>query len=158
MYLYQVYKLGGNAIATLSLLSLGSERKVKCYNKYFVNGYMFHTEEYGQGKKIYNSGFCVKGLTSSEFKVDYYRKLEEVIELQYYSKHNRVFLFNVIRMTPLTKELEYISIMVWSKLTLKLDSATLTMSLFSPRNARKFITHTLFPLEMIGQELISYPY
>jgi len=47
MYLYQVYKLGGNAIATLSLLSLGSERKVKCYNKYFVNGYMFHTEEYG---------------------------------------------------------------------------------------------------------------
>ena len=106
IYLYQVYKLGENTIATLSLLSFGSERKVKCYNEHFVNGYMFHTEEYEQGRKIYNSGFCVKGLTSSEFKVDYYRKLEEVIELQYYSKHNKVFLFNVIRMTLLTKESE----------------------------------------------------
>ena len=45
--------------------------------------------------------------------------------------------------------------MVWSKLTLKIDSATSTISLFSPSNARKFITHTPFPLERIGQELIS---
>jgi hypothetical protein len=30
-----------NASVTLSLLSLGSERKVKCYNGYFVNGYVF---------------------------------------------------------------------------------------------------------------------
>jgi len=29
----------------LSSLSLGPERKVKCYNGYFVNGYVFHTEE-----------------------------------------------------------------------------------------------------------------
>jgi len=106
IYLYQVYKLGGNTIATLSLLSLGFERKVKCYNEYFVNGYMFHIEEYGQDRKTYNSGVCVKGLTSSEFKVDYYRKLEEVIELQYYSKHNIVFLFNIICITPLIKESE----------------------------------------------------
>jgi hypothetical protein len=28
-----------------------------------------------------------------EFEVDYYGKLEEVVELQYYSEHNRVFLF-----------------------------------------------------------------
>jgi hypothetical protein len=32
-------------------------------------------------------------LTSSEFEVNYYGKLEEIIELQYHSKHNRVFLF-----------------------------------------------------------------
>jgi hypothetical protein len=69
IYLYQVYKLGENTIATLSLLSFGSERKVKCYNEHFVNGYMFHTEEYEQGRKIYNSGFCVKGLTSSSLKL-----------------------------------------------------------------------------------------
>jgi hypothetical protein len=49
--MYQIYKLGRNASATLSLLSLGSERKVKCYNKYFFNGYVFHSEEYGQSRK-----------------------------------------------------------------------------------------------------------
>jgi hypothetical protein len=40
----------------------------------------------------------------------------------------------------------------------KLDSVMSTMSLFSPSNANKFITHTPFPLEMIVQELIDYPY
>jgi hypothetical protein len=39
--------MGKNATATLSLLSPGSKRKVKCYNRYFVNGYVFHTEDYG---------------------------------------------------------------------------------------------------------------
>ena len=29
----------------------------------------------------------------SEFEVDYYEKLEDVVELQYHSKHNRVFVF-----------------------------------------------------------------
>jgi hypothetical protein len=37
--------------------------------------------------------FVLKGSTCSEFEVDYYCKLEEVVELQYYNKHNRVFLF-----------------------------------------------------------------
>jgi len=32
-------------------------------------------------------------LTSSKFEVDYYGRLEEVIELQYHSEQNRVFLF-----------------------------------------------------------------
>ena len=71
----------------MSSLSLGPERKCKCYNGYFVNGYVFHTEEYGQGRKTYNSGVCVKGSTSSELEVDYYGRLEEVVE------HNKVFLF-----------------------------------------------------------------
>ena len=60
---------------------------------YFVNGYVFHTEEYLHGRKTYNSSVCVKGSTCSEFKVDYYGKLEEVVELQYHSEQNRVFLF-----------------------------------------------------------------
>jgi len=77
----------------LSLLSLGPKRKVECYNKYFVNGYVFHTKEYGHGRKTYNNGVCVKGSTYSEFEVDYYRKLEEVVESQYHSEQNRVFLF-----------------------------------------------------------------
>jgi len=77
----------------LSLLSLGPERKVKCYNGYFVNEYVFHIEEYRHGRKIYNNGVSVTGSTCSEFEVDYYGKLEEVIELKYHSEQNRVFLF-----------------------------------------------------------------
>jgi len=76
-----------------SSLSLGPERKVKCYNGYFVNGYVFHTEEYGHGRKTYNSSVCVKGSASNELEVDSYGRLEEVVELQYHSGQNRVFLF-----------------------------------------------------------------
>jgi hypothetical protein len=76
----------GSVAISLSLLSLGRERKVKCYNEYFVNGYVFHTEEYRDGRKTYNNCVCIKGSTSSEFEVDYYSRLEEVIELQYHSK------------------------------------------------------------------------
>jgi hypothetical protein len=85
--------MGRSAAISLSSLSLGPERKVKCYNRYFVNGYVFHTEEYMHGRKAYNSIVCVKGSTCSEFKVDYYGKLEEVVDLQYHSEQNRVFLF-----------------------------------------------------------------
>jgi hypothetical protein len=91
--IYNVYQIGRSAAISLSSLSLGLERKVKCYNGYFINGYVFHTEEYGHGKRAYNSGVCVKGSTCSEFEVDYYGKLEEVVELQYHSEQNRVFLF-----------------------------------------------------------------
>jgi hypothetical protein len=34
--------MGGSAVISLSLISLGPERKVKCYNGYFVNEYVFH--------------------------------------------------------------------------------------------------------------------
>jgi hypothetical protein len=69
------------------------KKKVKCYNVYFVNGYVFHIEEYGNGRKTYNNGVCVKESTCNEFEVNYYGKLEEVVELQYHRKQNRVFLF-----------------------------------------------------------------
>ena len=60
--------MGGSAVISLSLLSLGPESKVKCYNRYFINGYVFHTEEYRHERKTYNSGVCIKGSTSSEFE------------------------------------------------------------------------------------------
>ena len=47
--MYQVYQLEKNPSVTLNLLSLGPERKVKCYNEYFINGYVFYIEENGQG-------------------------------------------------------------------------------------------------------------
>ena len=73
--------MGRNAFKSLSSLSLRPERKVKCYKGYFFNGYVFHTEEYGQGRKTYNNGVCVKGSTSSELELVYYGRLEEVVEL-----------------------------------------------------------------------------
>jgi hypothetical protein len=48
--------------------------------------------------------------------------------------------------------------MVWLRLIQKLNFATPMMFLFLPSNASKFITYTLFSLEMIVQELIGYPY
>jgi hypothetical protein len=80
--------MGMSAAKSLSSLSLGPERKVKCYNGYFFNGYVLHTEEYGHGRKTYNIGVFVKGSTSSELEVDYYSRLEEVVELQYHSEQN----------------------------------------------------------------------
>ena len=85
--------MGRSAPKSLSSLSFGPKRKVKCYNGYFINGYVFHTEEYRQGRKTYNCGVCVKESTSSELEVDYYGRLEEVIELQYHSEQNIMFLF-----------------------------------------------------------------
>jgi len=85
--------MGGSAAISLSLLCLGPEKKVKCYNGYFVNGYVFYAEEYGHGRKTCNNCVCIKGSTSSDFEVDYYGRLEEVIELQYLNEQNRVFLF-----------------------------------------------------------------
>ena len=85
--------MGGSVDISLALLSLGPERKVKCYNEYFVNGYVFYTKEYGHGRKTYNSGVCIKGSIYSDFEVDYYGRLEEAIALQYHSEQNRVFLF-----------------------------------------------------------------
>ena len=75
--MYHVYKLERNASVTLSLLSLGPRRKMKCYNRYFINRHVFYTEEYGWGRKTYNNEVCVKGSTSNEFEVDYYKKLEK---------------------------------------------------------------------------------
>ena len=46
--------------------------------------FFFYIKEYGEGGNTYNSGVCVKGSTFNEFEVDYYSKLEEVIELQYH--------------------------------------------------------------------------
>jgi Na+-transporting NADH:ubiquinone oxidoreductase subunit NqrF len=81
--MYQVYQLGENASIISSLLSSGPERKVKCYNGHFIIRQVFYTEEYGQIRKTYNN----------EFEIDYYKKLEEAIELQYYNKQNKIFLF-----------------------------------------------------------------
>ena len=88
--------MGVNASFNLNLLCLDLEGKVECYSMYFINWYVFHTEDYGQSIKIWNNEVYVKKSTSNEFEVDYYEKLEGVIELQYHSKQNRVFFIQMI--------------------------------------------------------------
>jgi len=72
---------------------------------YFVNEYVFHTKEYEKGRKTYNNSFYVMGSTSNEFEVDYYGKLEEVIELQYHNEYNKVFLFKCYWYDTTNKEI-----------------------------------------------------
>ena len=116
--------MGRSASKSLSSLSLGPERNVKCYNGYFVNGYVFHTEEYEQGRKIYNCSVCVKGSTSSELEVDYYGRLEEVVELQYHNEQNKVFLFKCYWYDTTDRGIRVDPHYGLVKSTQKLDSAT----------------------------------
>jgi len=91
--MYQVHQLEGNVSDSLNLLCFGNETKVRCYNGYFIDKYVFYIEEYSQSRKIYNSKVYIKRSISNEFEVDYYRKLEEVIKEQYHSELNKVCLF-----------------------------------------------------------------
>jgi hypothetical protein len=91
--MYQVHQLERNVSDSLNLLCLGHETKVRCYNGYFIDKYVFYIEEYSQSRKIYNSKVYIKRLISNEFEVDYYRKLEEVIKEQYHNELNKVCLF-----------------------------------------------------------------
>ena len=156
--MYQVYKLRENVVVTLSLLSLGCERKVKCYNEYFINGQVFHIEEYGKGRKTYNSEVCVKGSTSNEFEADFYRKLKQVIELQYDKEHNKVFLFKCYWYDTTDREIRVDPHHGLVKINSNARFRNVNDASFLPNNANKFITHTLLSLEMIIQELIDYSY
>ena len=74
-------------------MSYGPTKRVRCYNGFFVNGYKFHTKEYGQNKSTINSGVCVKGCTYSENELDYFGILEEILEFTYVGHGNTIFLF-----------------------------------------------------------------
>lgn len=47
----------------------------------------FHTKKYGHNRKIYNNN-----MLKDRFEIDYYEKLEDDIELQYYNKQNKLLL------------------------------------------------------------------
>ncbi|KAK4421458.1 hypothetical protein Salat_2096400 [Sesamum alatum] len=74
-------------------LANGPSRRVSYYKGYFVNGFKFHTVEYGHSKATTNYGVCVLGSTYSECEVDYYGLLEEIVELEYYGLGRGVALF-----------------------------------------------------------------
>ncbi|WRX10358.1 protein of unknown function DUF4216 - like 1 [Theobroma cacao] len=66
---------------------------IKCYKGYFVNGFKFHTLDYGENRKIMNSGVCIKGSFHNDHERDFYGILVDIIELEYFGMGNRVVLF-----------------------------------------------------------------
>ena len=52
--------MGGSASISLSLLSLGPERKVKCYNGYFINGYVFQLKNTGMVERHTTTVFVLR--------------------------------------------------------------------------------------------------
>jgi len=63
----------------MKALAYGPKRHVRRWDHYYVNGFNFHTYEYGKTKATMNYGVCVKGTDGRE----YYGVLLDVIELQY---------------------------------------------------------------------------
>ena len=150
--------MGRSVSKSLSSLSLGLERKVKCYNGYFVNEYVFHTKEYGQGRRTYNCGVCVKGSTSSELEVDYYGRLEEVVELQYHSEQNTVFLFKCYWYDTTNRGIRVDTHHSLVEINSKARLRNINDVFVFESNVNKFITHTPLYLKRIDQELIGCPF
>ena len=74
-------------------VAYGPSKIAQNYPGFIVNGYRFHTKDYGQNKSTMNSGVCVKGSTYNESEYDYYGIVEEILQLQYLGQDNHIFLF-----------------------------------------------------------------
>ena len=57
---------------------------------------VFDIEQYDKGKKIYNNKIYVKDLTFNEFKINYYCKLREVIELRCNRLQDIIFIIQIL--------------------------------------------------------------
>ncbi|KAG8363360.1 hypothetical protein BUALT_Bualt19G0014300 [Buddleja alternifolia] len=73
--------------------SRGFSSIVKRWNGYFVNGYSFHTLEYGETRSTMNSGVCINGSYYDDSSIDYYGELLEILELSFFGSGNTVILF-----------------------------------------------------------------
>ncbi|KAH0660953.1 hypothetical protein KY289_029701 [Solanum tuberosum] len=85
-------------------LAEGPLHKVQPFNGYVVNGYKFHTEEYGSNKSTMNSGICIKGSSHSANEIDYYGILTEILQLEYHAlPFKRIVLFKCSWFDPTPK-------------------------------------------------------
>ncbi|KAJ1400077.1 hypothetical protein SESBI_29803 [Sesbania bispinosa] len=82
-------------------ISYGPSKYVTCYNVLIVNGYMFHTKDYGQNKSTTNSEICVRGNIYSENDLDYYGIVEEILELSYLGNQNKAILLRCLWFDPI---------------------------------------------------------
>jgi hypothetical protein len=58
--IYKVYEMGKSVDISLSSLSLGLGRKVKCYNGYFINGYVFILKNTGMEERHTTTVFVLR--------------------------------------------------------------------------------------------------
>ena len=96
--------MGGSAAISLSLLSMGPERKVKCYNRYFFNGYMFHTEEYEHGKRHTTTVFVLRDRLLVSLKLTTTVDWKRSSNCNIIANRIECFYSNAIGMTQLTEE------------------------------------------------------
>ncbi|KAL4558827.1 hypothetical protein LXL04_037030 [Taraxacum kok-saghyz] len=81
----------------LEILARKPSRNVKSYKGYFVNGYKYHTQEYGKGHVTSNSGVCVRRETYNAQESDYYGILDEILELEYCgNEHSIALMFKCV--------------------------------------------------------------
>ena len=57
--------------------------RAKSFSGYYVNGYKFHIEERGSNSGAMKSGVCIKGSSHSVNELEYYGRLQEILELEY---------------------------------------------------------------------------
>ncbi|MQL87464.1 hypothetical protein Taro_020003 [Colocasia esculenta] len=76
-------------------ISYGPSKIARVYLGHIVNGYLFHTRDYGRNKSMMNNGVCVKGSAYNVNEVDYYGILEEVIELQFFGTRQQCISLQV---------------------------------------------------------------
>ena len=79
----QAMQWGGFIPKKIRPLVYEPSKYVTCYNGYNVNGFKFHTHEYGYHNIIMNSSVCIKDSCWEGSESDYYGILEEVIKLSY---------------------------------------------------------------------------
>ncbi|GKD95762.1 hypothetical protein Tco_1379659, partial [Tanacetum coccineum] len=81
--LIEVCESSDDSSLHLKGLARGLLRHAWSHKGYFINGFKFHTEKYGEGRVTHNSGVFVKGACYNEAECDFYGLLEEVIEVAY---------------------------------------------------------------------------
>ncbi|GJR92025.1 uncharacterized protein Tco_0216036 [Tanacetum coccineum] len=76
----------------IRILSCGPLNSVNSYSGCMVNGYKFHTQTREENRTCQNSGVVVKGDHGSSM-IDYFKILQEVLEVVYLGGNKRVLVF-----------------------------------------------------------------
>ncbi|KAL4580035.1 hypothetical protein LXL04_016209 [Taraxacum kok-saghyz] len=96
---YKVHS-SGESVKHLEPLARGPLKDAMSHKGYFVNGYKFHTREYGTGHATNNYGLCVRGEVNNGEDSDYYGLLDEILEIEYYITKETKDLWVVVKTKP----------------------------------------------------------
>ena len=87
----------------------------------------------------------------------YYRKLEKVIEMQYHNERNKLFLFKCYWYDTTNRVVTVDHHHSLIKINRKARLRNVDNDFVFAKQCNKFITYTLFSVEMIVLVLIGYP-